>query len=72
MPRIPKNKSGSTHTQFDPEIHHKTKGGHGFGMKKNIKAKKYESSGLHLVDIFKWEVPKHLRKAYEEMKKENA
>jgi len=41
-------------------------------MKKNTKEKKYESSGLHLIDVFKWEVPKHLKKAYEEMKLENA
>jgi hypothetical protein len=39
-------------------------------MKKNAKDKKYDSSGLQLIDVFRWEVPEHLREAYEEMKKE--
>ena len=72
MPRVPRKTTNKNYTQYDPKIHTKTKGGHGFGMKKNTKAKKYDSSGLHLIDVFRWEVPKHLRKAYEEMKKENA
>ena len=42
-------------------------------MKKNTKNdKKYESSGLQLIDVFRWEVPENLKDAYEEMKKENA
>jgi hypothetical protein len=66
------NKKYSEVSQYNPDIHTKTKGGLGFGMKKNVKSKKYDSSGLHLIDVFKWEVPKHLKKAYLEMKKENA
>jgi len=69
---MPRQKKYSDVSQYDPKIHTKTKGGLGFGMKKNTKEKKYESSGLHLIDVFKWEVPKHLKKAYEEMKLENA
>ena len=69
---MPRQKKYSEVSQYDPKIHTKTKGGLGFGMKKNNKEKKYESSGLQLIDVFRWEVPAHLREAYEEMKKENA
>ena len=72
MPRIPRRSSNKNYTQYDPKIHTKTKGGHGFGMKKGVKDKKWESSGLHLIEVFKWEVPKHLKKTYEEFKKANA
>ena len=67
---MPRQKKYSEVSQYDPKIHTKTKGGLGFGMKKNSKDKKYDSSGLQLIDVFRWEVPEHLREAYEEMKKE--
>ena len=70
---MPKQTKYSDVSQYDPKIHTKTKGGLGFGMKKNANNdKKYESSGLQLVDVFRWEVPENLKDAYEEMKKENA
>jgi hypothetical protein len=70
---MPRQKKYSDVSQYDPKIHTKTKGGLGFGMKKNTKNdKKYESSGLQLIDVFRWEVPENLKDAYEEMKKENA
>lgn len=67
-----KTKKYSDVSQYDPKIHTKTKGGLGFGMKKNVQDKKYECSGLHLIDVFNWEVPEHLKEQYEEMKKEDA
>ena len=33
-----KSKKYSDHSQYDPKIHTKTKGGLGFGMKKGIKS----------------------------------
>lgn len=48
-------------TQYDPKRHTKTKGGHGFGMKKGAKPLKYEDSGVHLAYVFGWEVPKELQ-----------
>lgn len=48
-------------THYNPKIHNKTKGGHGFGMKKNAKVEKYSDSGVHLASIFGWSVPKELQ-----------
>lgn len=61
MPRIPRKSSNKTYTQFDPKIHTKTKGGHGFGMKKGIKDEEFQSSGLHLAKVFGWEIPDKLK-----------
>lgn len=72
MPRIPKKTTHKNYTQYDPKIHTKTKGGHGFGMKKGIKETEWESSGLHLIEVFRWEVPNHLKEVYEEFKKAKA
>jgi len=72
MARIPRKRNYKTETQYDPKIHTKTKGGHGFGMKKGVKAKDYESSGLHLIEVFKWKVPEHLKEEYEKFKEANA
>jgi len=72
MPRVPRRTNTKTFDQYDPKIHTKTKGGHGFGMKKGVKTKDYESSGLHLIEVFKWEVPKHLKEEYEKFKQANA
>jgi len=72
MPKIPRKTTHKNYTQYDPKIHTKTKGGHGFGMNKGVKTKDYESSGLHLIDVFRWEVPKHLKEEYEKFKKANA
>lgn len=72
MPKVPRRTSNKRLDQYNPKIHTKTKGGHGFGMKKGVKEKDYESSGLHLIDVFRWEVPKHLKKEYEKFKKANA
>jgi len=41
-------------------------------MKKGVKQKDYESSGLHLIEVFNWEVPKHLEEEYEKFKQANA
>jgi len=60
MSRIPRKKNNKMYTQFDPKIHVKTKGGHGFGMKKNIKITDIDNSGVHLASVFGWEVPEHL------------
>ena len=63
MPRKRKHKKVKKHTeetQYDPKRHSKTKGGHGFGMKKGAKELKYENSGVNLASVFKWEVPEHL------------
>lgn len=72
MPRIPKKTTHKNYTQYDPKIHTKTKGGHGFGMKKGVKEAEWESSGLHLIEVFRWEVPNHLKEVYEEFKKAKA
>jgi len=56
-------------SQYDPKIHTKTKGGLGFGMKKNFKqTSDFESSGLHLIEVFKWSVPPELKEKYKEFK----
>ena len=72
MPKIPRKKTHKSYTQYDPKIHTKTKGGHGFGMKKGVKEQEWENSGLHLIEVFKWTVPEHLKETYEEFKKANA
>jgi len=41
-------------------------------MKKGVKETEWESSGLHLIEVFKWEVPSHLKEIYEEFKKAKA
>lgn len=48
-------------SHYDPKIHTKTKGGLGFGMKKNFKESPGESSGLHLCRVFGWDIPEHLK-----------
>lgn len=58
-------------TQFDPKRHTKTKGGHGFGMKKGAKELKYENSGVNLASVFGWEVPEHLMHIKEIIDKRN-
>lgn len=47
-------------TTYDPRRHTKTKGGHGFGMRRGAKEFEYESSGVNLASVFGWEVPDHL------------
>ena len=49
MPKKRKKSSMSDYknnSTYDPEIHTKTKGGYGFGMKRNAKELEYESSGV--------------------------
>ena len=48
-------------TQYNPKIHNKTKGGHGFGMKKGIKTELWETSGGQLAEVFGWELPPHIQ-----------
>jgi len=66
---LPRQKKYSDVSQYDPKIHSKTKGGLGFGMKKNSKEKKYESSGLNLIKVFRWEVPEDLKEEYQDFLK---
>ena len=66
---MPRQKKYSDVSQYDPKIHSKTKGGLGFGMKKNSKEKKYESSGLNLIKVFRWEVPEDLKEEYQDFLK---
>ncbi len=56
----------SDHSQYDPEIHTKTKGGLGFGMKKGIKSSDWENSGGQLAAVFGWDLPPHLQKLKDE------
>ena len=56
-----RNKDRKEQTTFDPKIHHKTKGGHGFGMKRGVKVDKWENSGAQLAAVFGWELPEHLK-----------
>jgi coproporphyrinogen III oxidase len=61
MPRNRKNyRKVKEETQYDPKRHTKTKGGHGFGMKRGAKELQYESSGVNLASVFGWKVPKNL------------
>lgn len=43
-------------TTYDPRIHVKTKGGHGFGLKSNYKPTKEELSGKQLAKVFGWDL----------------
>jgi hypothetical protein len=54
-------KKYSDTSQYNPEIHNKTKGGLGFGMKKGIKSELWESSGGQLADVFGWTLPPHIQ-----------
>lgn len=57
-------------TTYDPKTMTKTKGGHGFGMKRGHKdVSEWDASGLHLISVFKWSVPDYLKEEYEEFKK---
>jgi hypothetical protein len=48
----------------------KTKGGHGFGMRRGHKDdNEWDASGLHLIEVFKWSVPESKQDEYEEFKK---
>lgn len=58
---MPRRKQYSDVSQYDPKIHTKTKGGLGFGMKKNSKTIDGETSGLHLCKVFGWDIPEHLK-----------
>lgn len=58
---MPRRKQYSDVSQYDPKIHTKTKGGLGFGMKKNSKKIDGETSGLHLCKVFGWDIPEHLK-----------
>jgi len=59
------------HSTYNPEIHTKTKGGYGFGMKRGAKELEYESSGVNLASVFGWEVPESLRHIKEAIDKRN-
>lgn len=48
-------------SQYDPKIHHRTKGGLGFGMKRGAKTNEGETSGLHLCRVFGWDIPEDLK-----------
>jgi len=69
MPKIPRKTTHKNYTQYDPKIHTRTKGGHGFGMKKGIKSTQWETSGAQLAEVFGWELPPHLKKLKEEYEK---
>lgn len=51
-------------TTFNKKTMTKTPGGHGFGMKRNYKEREFDSSGLHLIEVFRWQVPKELKEEY--------
>lgn len=71
MPRTRKYKSMKESTTYDPKRHTKTKGGHGFGMKRGVKDLDYENSGVNLASVFGWEVPKHLQHIKDAIDKRN-
>jgi len=48
-------------THYDSRIHNKTKGGHGFGMKRGIKTELWETHGGQLADVFGWKLPPHIQ-----------
>ena len=70
MARIPRKRTHKTESQYEPKIHTKTKGGHGFGMKKGIKSTDWENCGGQLAEVFGWELPPHLQKLKDEYEKE--
>ena len=67
------HKKYSDVSQYDPEIHNKTKGGLGFGMKHGVKAELWETSGGQLAEVFGWKLPPHIQQikdAYIKKKKQ--
>jgi len=48
-------------THYNPKIHNKTKGGHGFGMKRGVETELWENHGGQLADVFGWELPPHVQ-----------
>ena len=72
LPKKPTTK-GSRYkesTTYDPKTMIKTKGGHGFGMKRGHEDNnEWDASGLHLIEVFKWSVPESKQDEYKEFKK---
>ena len=74
MPKQRKKQSMQNYkneSTYNPDIHTKTKGGYGFGMKRGAKTLAYENSGVNLASVFGWEVPENLKHIKEEIDKRN-